>query len=43
MIGRVCETDYDKYQLLDERDRLLHKGRLKSTDVDNATVTQVRK
>uniref|UniRef100_A0A8L7T2N4 SAC3/GANP/THP3 conserved domain-containing protein n=2 Tax=Brugia malayi TaxID=6279 RepID=A0A8L7T2N4_BRUMA len=40
MIGRVCETDYDKYQLLDERDRLMHRGRLKSTDVDNATVMQ---
>ncbi|VBB33225.1 unnamed protein product, partial [Acanthocheilonema viteae] len=40
MIGRVCETDYDKYQLLDERDRLMHKGRLKSAYVDNATVMQ---
>ncbi|CAG9539692.1 unnamed protein product [Cercopithifilaria johnstoni] len=40
MIGRVCETDFDKYQLLDERDRLMHKRRLKSTDVDNATVMQ---
>ncbi|KAM3721943.1 Germinal-center associated nuclear protein [Dirofilaria immitis] len=40
MIGRVCENDYDKYQLLDERDRLMHRGRLKSTDVDNATVMQ---
>ncbi|VDK81505.1 unnamed protein product [Litomosoides sigmodontis] len=40
LIGRVCETDYDKYQLLDERDRLMHKGRLKSIDVDNATVMQ---
>ncbi|EFO22461.2 hypothetical protein LOAG_06026 [Loa loa] len=40
LIGRVCETDYDKYQLLDERDRLMHRGRLKSTDVDNAIVMQ---
>uniref|UniRef100_A0A0R3S1B7 SAC3_GANP domain-containing protein n=1 Tax=Elaeophora elaphi TaxID=1147741 RepID=A0A0R3S1B7_9BILA len=40
MVGRICETDYDKYLLLDERDRLMHKGRLKSTDVDNATVMQ---
>ncbi|VDK85271.1 unnamed protein product [Onchocerca ochengi] len=40
LVGRVCENDYDKYQLLDERDRLMHRGRLKSTDVDNAAVMQ---
>uniref|UniRef100_A0A915Q7H0 SAC3/GANP/THP3 conserved domain-containing protein n=1 Tax=Setaria digitata TaxID=48799 RepID=A0A915Q7H0_9BILA len=40
MVGRICENDFDKYQLLDERDRLMHRGRLKSTDVENATVMQ---
>ncbi|VDN06248.1 unnamed protein product [Thelazia callipaeda] len=40
LVGRICESDYDKYQLLDERDRLMQRGRLKSNDVENASVVQ---
>lgn len=41
MTGRICETDIEKYQILEERDKLMHRGRLKTTDVENATAMQV--
>ncbi|VDM40686.1 unnamed protein product [Toxocara canis] len=40
LVGRICEDDYAKYQLLDERDKIMCKGRVKNADVENATVTQ---
>uniref|UniRef100_A0A914WFJ6 PCI domain-containing protein n=1 Tax=Plectus sambesii TaxID=2011161 RepID=A0A914WFJ6_9BILA len=36
LVGKRCHTVYEQYQLLDERDKLLCKGRVKTTDVDAA-------
>uniref|UniRef100_A0A0M3K3H9 Germinal-center associated nuclear protein (inferred by orthology to a human protein) n=1 Tax=Anisakis simplex TaxID=6269 RepID=A0A0M3K3H9_ANISI len=40
LMDRVCEDDYAKYQVLDERDKIMCRGRVKSADVENAIVTQ---
>uniref|UniRef100_A0A0N4U5W6 SAC3_GANP domain-containing protein n=1 Tax=Dracunculus medinensis TaxID=318479 RepID=A0A0N4U5W6_DRAME len=37
LIGRVCEQTYDKYLLLEERDKILCKARIKSSDVETGT------
>lgn len=39
LLGRRCATVYEQYQLLDERDKILCKGRVRATDVDAAVET----
>lgn len=33
LLGRVCRNNSEKYQLLQERDELLYKDRIKNRDV----------
>uniref|UniRef100_A0A914ZCE7 SAC3/GANP/THP3 conserved domain-containing protein n=1 Tax=Parascaris univalens TaxID=6257 RepID=A0A914ZCE7_PARUN len=40
LVGQICEDDYERYRLLDERDKIMSKGRMKTADVENALVTQ---
>ncbi|VDN54150.1 unnamed protein product, partial [Dracunculus medinensis] len=40
LLGRICEQNCDKYFLLEERDKILHKARIKSNDVERAVTVQ---
>ncbi|VDN60973.1 unnamed protein product [Dracunculus medinensis] len=40
LFGRICEQNCDKYFLLEERDKILHKARIKSNDVERAVTVQ---
>ncbi|MFH4973591.1 hypothetical protein AB6A40_000300 [Gnathostoma spinigerum] len=40
LFGRICRSTVEMYQTLDERDKLLNSIRVKSSDVENATVVQ---
>jgi hypothetical protein len=42
LLGRTCSSAFEQYQLLDERDKILYKARVKLTDVESAHVVQVR-
>lgn len=44
LVGRLCQNNLDKYQLLQERDELLYKARIKNRDVtamENVIVSNI--